>query len=74
MKIRYIYILAYYSAVKKNEIMKFVGKMMLLEKKINEVIQTPPKKNAACCPSLVFSSSRLTKTIIPGMRNLLCLA
>ena len=45
------------SVVKKNEIMKFVGKMMVLEKVISEVSQSPPQ-NVACCLSLAFPSSR----------------
>jgi hypothetical protein len=56
MKIRYIYTLACYSAVKKNKIMKFVGEMMGLEKIVtSEAMQNPP--NTACCLSLVFPSS-----------------
>jgi hypothetical protein len=51
-KMWYIYTLEYYSAIKKNEFMKFLGKWMDLESIIlNEVIQS--QKNSHDMYSLI---------------------
>jgi len=40
-KMRYIFVLEYYSAIKSEDIMNFAGKWMELENFLSEVTQTP---------------------------------
>ena len=39
-KMRYIYVMEYYSAVKNNDFMKFLGKLVELETILSEVTQS----------------------------------
>jgi len=41
-KMWYIYTMEYYSAIKNNDLMKFLGKWMGLENILSEVTQSPP--------------------------------
>jgi hypothetical protein len=50
-KMWYIYTTEYYSAIKKNEFMKFLGKWMDLEDILSEVTQ--PQKNTHDMHSLI---------------------
>ena len=50
-KMWYMYTMEYYSAIKNNEFMKFVGKWMEVENILSEVIQT--QKNTHGMHSLI---------------------